>query len=578
MSEYASRTKSVIKVFWILAIWFGLCSTALAGLNEGEVNAYLKLARQIPKNTSFAFMATNVDASLTAFDSILKEYHQTDPSFRYDQVILSMKGALGYNPFDSADMLASGFDFDFGVAAFSLTHEAPPLVIVKAKNTEAVEKVLVTLAMQMGQLVPCPDESFEKMKLRYFSQDGTVNTRPGLGYAIKNNMVYLMAEPGDRESFKRALKNTVGLVKSKSLAADRGLANMLKHQKKCPALISYSNYHEYVKSLKRGTAQIKEELKNQAATPDEQSALMLLDEVSAFADGFDAQIFALTLESDKITFVHELVGPKKKVREFKNMFRGDKGVKRGQLDLSKKVAGYLYGAIDLKAFEDFLTRNRPDIEKSFVDWKKRLQTDGGIDLDADVVNNLNGEMAVLYYGLSPIPAEVAQSNTVTETQMVNLAKLVFAAGVRDSAKAQAVLDRSEKTAISKGTPPETFSIGGVSYRRVNVDGLTMEYGLHGDLFLLGIGNRAIEAALAGPRGLSVVADDSSMGVLHLDFATVIRSMENLKPPADSPNTQLHQQYNIWKQQVAGKLSFFKQLRIVAEPINSGFRTEGVLSY
>ena len=56
------------------------------------------------------------------------------------------------------------------------------------------------------------------------------------------------------------------------------------------------------------------------------------------------------------------------------------------------------------------------------------------------------------------------------------------------------------------------------------------------------------------------------------------ALEALKPPADSPNTQLSQQYKVLKEQILGKLLFLDRLDAKTTLLSNGFLTRGELKY
>lgn len=572
--HYSRRLFFVI----LLALMFSGLPAKAGTITSSEKKAYLKVAEHVPASASFSILATDLRSSIESFDRILRKYQTVDPLFRYDQFVLTLKGGIGYNPLSADEFANQGIDLNFGLAFFSLTQGISPLVIFRATDPAKVEKVLHFLAGSMGQAKPCPEVREQKLTVHYFSSDGTPNGIQSMAYAVKGDMFYLMGLPPGREWFGKHLKAAIGLKKNKSLAADKSFVKLLGRLDARTSLISYNNYRQYLKDLKRNTKEIGKQLQDQMA-PGDIHFLDMMDEISYFAEGFTAQIFGLSIQADRVSFVYEIIGPVKKMKEFHKLFSVSGKERFDSFRLFDNSVGVLYGKANAENIVSYLSRRNKEFTARYAEWKKRVMEEIKLDLEKDLVKNANGEMAVAFYGLSDMPDTIKNGSGVTEAQMMSLPKLVFFAALRNPERLKKLLNKVE---IDLGKEGESFSSfkgpGGSHFVEVRPDGLPIQFGVHEGIFMLGIGRDAVKAAFGGATGAASAKTKNMIGNIKVDFTAFIRAMEKLKPPINSPNTQLHQQYRIWSSQARPKLQFMKDLEISAVKTRDGFRTSGELRF
>jgi len=372
------------------------------------------------------------------------------------------------------------------------------------------------------------------------------------------------------------------LTKAESMANEKSFSSMLGRLEAKTSLVVYNNYAQYLKTLKENAKELRSQIETRMPEEKKKSIdttapLAFLDTIAEFAGGFNAQIFAISLQSDKLTFAHELVGNKKRVDEFAKLFAVSGETKLNQLDLSGDIIGSLLGNINGQQFASFLSKKNPTIKKRLDRWRSQLQEEAGLSFDKDILENINGEMAALFYGINTLPKDIVYGQGMTELQIASQIKLVFAVVIKDAARTKGALKQAEGILQSKGKAVTSFDERGEKFLEVSPDGVPLQFGVYKNYFLLGFGKDALKTALSGTDLKLPVAKDI-LGQLKFNLQKFVPTMESFKPPLDSPNTQLHQQYKVWKEQAAPKVNFVKGLDARAVKLPDGFSTRGEIRF
>lgn len=559
---------------------FGLASPlTAAGISKAEKAAFLKLAGELPADTSYSVLLTNISHSLLSMDAILQKYQQSDPTFKYHQVILSLKGSLGYNPFKIDELKSMGLDIDAGIFAFSKSQEGVPLIGFRALDVTKAAESLGQLALNMGGFKPCTPIEQNGVTLHYYTVSGDLNTAIGMAFAVKGDRFYAMFTPPAKQWFEQQLESALKVKKGGSLAGDRGFKKLLGRLDTGSAFLMYNDYKQYAKELRKGADKLKSQFGQQLQVNQLGSYVPLMDEMIMLAESFTAQIFAVSINERRIGFIHEIIGPKKAVARFRKFFNVKGGVSFSKLKLAANPIGVLVGHMNLTAVYNHLTQKKPDSKKSFDHWNDLLHKEAGIDFVKDVMGNLDGKIAALFYGFRPLPSEISKADSVTQAQLAGLANLVILAGLKNPAQTEKVLKKAEAAIRASGKTVELIKHPGFNVLySVDSDGLPIQYGVYGKLFVLGIGGQAIQTATSGTLGLKLGFEKGTVSRLSMDFKRFAASMENLAPPADSPNTQLFQQYNLWKQQFAPKIGFLDKVEMKVILIPDGLHSSGEVTF
>ncbi|RJO66641.1 MAG: hypothetical protein C4523_11760 [Myxococcales bacterium] len=574
--ESALTRKAAILAGMFLALTLFVAPAArAASIGAAEIAAYTRLAEQIPSQAPLVVMAAGLSQTAASIEALFKRYQQTDPTFDYNKLTLSLKGGLGYNPLSTSELATLGLDLDYGLAVYSLSRDGAPLVVGRMSNRDALKKMLDTMAVSVGQGKALPPAKEKDAEIFVYTQDGTPAGKLQFIYALKGESAFVMAQPPSREWFDKHLAASLGLAKAKSLAADKTFAALLKRLEAKTSFVSYSNYAQYMKELKQTARSYEKELAGKGGFTDIPSPVELMDEFASFAEGFSGQIFAVSIQSERVRFVHELIGPKAKVQEWRKFFPGGGASKLAAINLLGDSIGSLYGTIDFKAIKDYFARKIPAFDKNWQAWNARVKQEANLDMDAEILAALGVEFAAAFYGLGPLPEAITKATSVSEAQMTSLAKLVIAASLRDPAKAKELMKKAELGILTNGKIPGMFSAPtGDRFLEVVSDGLPLQFGVYKDVFLIGIGTRTLQDFVAKASAGGTTLDPKTVGRFAFDVGKLAATMENLKPPADSPNTQLHQQYKVWHSEVASKLSFIKRIEAQATQIADGFRSTG----
>ncbi len=385
-----------------------------------------------------------------------------------------------------------------------------------------------------------------------------------------------MAAPTNKDWFIRHVKATHGLKTAQSIAADRNFKTLLQRLEPGTSLVSYNNYAQYVKDLKKSAQNLKTTLQKEAG-PDV-SGLDLLNTTTAFAEGFTAQIFGVKIDSERASFVHELTGPKKKVQEFRTFFAPSSKKSVSRLAILQRPIGLLYGNVNFDSIDRFLEKKSAIYKTELRKLSERLKKESGLDIEKDLLANAGGPMLAAYYGQEPLPTSITDRREVRQEELAALAKLAFAAVVKDPKGTAEMLKKVEAGQKAAGKAFSTVTIAGSSFYEVNSQGLPIQFGVHRDLFLLGIGKNALRAALEGKNPLNTAVFEDTLGYFNVDVGAFAATMENLKPPPNSLNTQLHQQYRVWKLKAADKVRFMKALEARTVEVKGGFRSTGEIRY
>ncbi len=577
---FSTRKIHRFSVWFLLILLTCSVSPASAGsISKQEKAAYTKLAGHVPAAASFSVIMADLRQTITSVDAILQKYKSVDPEFRYEQFIFSLRGGLGFNPLSAKELSDAGFDLDFGGVAFSLSQDSVPMIVARAANVEKTQATLKNLVEQMAQSKACPDRKVGELTVHGFSQDGLCTGAVDLAYVIQDQLIYLMGQPKDSAQFDKHLNSVVKLKKAKSLASDRMFIKMLGRLDNQTSLVSYNNYKRYVKDLKQNARRAQSELRQQLGDSANTPYVDMLEDIVGMAEGFGGQIFAVSIKPQGVSFVHELIGNKKKIAKFKGFFQRSGPTVMSALKLKSDPIGTLYGTVNFNAIKKHLFTISPRFKKQFATWKQDVMTQTKLDLEKDFIQNANGEMAVLFYGLNPMPPAITQASTVTDNDMVGLAKLVLMAGIKDVPRTKHLLQTLKDMLTKQGkVAGEITTATGDNFLNLNLDGVPVQLGIIGKAFMVAVGTDAINHVLDPAGKLNLASNGKVAGDMALDFQRLGQTMENLKPPADSPNTQLHQQYQVWKTQAAGKIAFIKDLKIQSLQIPDGFRTQGELRF
>lgn len=577
----AKRIKTSARIFtfiFILAIAFS--ESAFAGkIGTAEKNAYLDLASNIPQKASLNFMAADLGKSMAKIDAILKKYQQEDQTFKYHQLVLSLQGSIGYNPFDVKDLNAMGLDASYGVFAFTLGQTGVPIIGFKALDVEKVKKALDNLAVNMGQVSKCPEVKGKDFTAYYFSGDGTLNTQIMLAYALSGKNIYLMVSPTNQKWFEDHLAKTIGLGKKKSLAADKNFIKLLGRMNADLSAVFYNDFDTYLKELKTGAGRLNNAIRERQNITDQNfKPLALVDSLLKMGEAYKAQIFALELKENKIMFTHEMIGNPKAVAKYQKIY-SVKTKRFKNLPVNNAPIGYMTGKVNLKAIYNEFAKQSPEAKKRLDTFNQKLIDETGVDFTKDIMGYLTGEMAALFYGMEKVPESITKSNSVTTNELANLAKFVFVAGLKNKAKSIATLAKAAKAQIGKGKNVTVQKMDGFDvFWSAEVDGFILQFGVYKDLFVMGFGKDSIKEAFGKNTGINLYGGKNEIAEMNFDFIKFIQTMTNLMPPADSPNTQLYQQYQMWSGQIAPKIGFLDNLKVRAMFQKDGYRTEGELAF
>jgi len=580
MQNASSRILLVKTIIIFTFISLFLTTNVFAGkISKTEKKTYMDLSLNIPKDASFNFLANDIGMSMSKIDAVLKQYQQEDPSFKYHQLILSFKGSLGYNPFSVEDLKIMGLDVKYGLFAFALGQDGTPIIGFRANDIEKAKSSLDNLVKNLGQLKRCPETNGKGFKAYYFTQDGTNHTPAMIAYAISKNMVYLMVAPPSPKWFEAHVEASVGLARKKSLATDKHFGKLINRIQSNTSVVFYNNFNSYLKELKKGADRLGKQLtKNQANNTNQSPPMIMMNSALKMAESFDAQIFAVAVNDGKASFVHEVIGSKKAIAKHKKFFSASTN-KFKNLPLANSPIGYITAKLNLKSFYNHISKQSPEAKAQFDIWNKQLIEKTGVDFKKDIISNLTGEMAGLFYGMEMIPSELATGTSVSGSQLANLGRLVFLAGLKNTKASIKLLNKTAESQIALGKKVTSKKQAGFDVLwSVEVDGITLQYGIRKNLFVMGFGETSITTAFGSSEGMDLYGKKTEISNLSFDFTRFVETMKNLAPPADSPNTQLYQQYMMWNNQIAPKLGFLNKLQIKSFFIKDGFRTEGELAF
>lgn len=570
---------------YLLALSLGLILATLAAfsltaapsrISESEKAAYIALAERIPKDAAFTAMAARMDETAKTLNTILKRYQSVDSSFQYDKFVASLKGGLGFNPLVPGELAETGLDAAYGLGAFSLSQDGQPLINMRFSNIVNGQKTLEATLTSLAEGRFAPEQTYKEYRVRLLTQDGQSTGKLKAAYAIKGDQVYLMPEAANLAWFYKHLDAVSALLPGNSLAGEKAFKTLLARLDAGTSFVTYNNYEAYYRELKRGSQRLKESVlgKDAAAL----SGLDLLDDATAMAEGFTAQIVAVTISPYKIGFLHQLNGPKAKVAEIQKLLRPNTASMFNTLDISTDYIGVFEASFDPLAMRSFLAKRSPAYLREYTKWNATVAEKSHIDFDREIIDNLSGEVAAFYYGMSAMPASLSNAKSLNNTDTMAMAQLVIVAGLKDPAQAKALLERAEKAIRADGQTTKMSTIPSVGeFIELSPNGLPMMLGVHDKWIVLGIGSEAIKAAF-DKRGSGPKFDSGAALSLSFKMKAFVRAMNKLKPAADSPNTQLHQLYKVWNEQISSKLNFLDQLTIKSSLAADGFITRGELRF
>ena len=166
--------------------------------------------------------------------------------------------------------------------------------------------------------------------------------------------------------FYKHLDAVSALLPGKTLAQENNFKTLLGRLDAGTSFVTYNNYESYYRELKRGTQRIKESFsgKGESLVP----GLDLLDDATAMAEGFSAQILAVTIAPNKIAFLHQLNGPKGKVKEIQKLLRPNTASMFNSLDISTDYIGAFEASLDPGAVRDYLAKRSPAYLREYTKW------------------------------------------------------------------------------------------------------------------------------------------------------------------------------------------------------------------
>ncbi len=571
---------------WLVVAVFS-SSTLWAAMPDREQEAYKKLAEGIPQTAPWAVMAYNIDKTVLALDGILKKYGKVDPTFRYEQVLMTLRGGMGYNPLDPNELRQMGFDLDRGVAAYSKTTEASPLIILTASDQVKVRQTLDFFAKNMARTQACQAEKTLNTTVQYFAVDCARKAETlTFAYAVSDSRIMLMADPQSETQFLDHVKGVINLQPAKSLAQDKNFAKLLGQLDPGTGFVTYQNYKEYIKNLKKTSKDLQSRF--DISQYKDLGFLKDANHVLNFADNFEAQIFGLSITPKNVKFVHQLRGNPKKVKKVLNLFTVQGKPRLATMSMNPKAVGSLAYVFRSDTMLNELRKVSPGFKTAVDEWEAKFREALNIDLQKDILSAFTGEVLISYYGMNPPPQRILNGKGVSEGDLVSVQKVVMASAVKNKGKVSRLMDRLQSIKGIQATKPELpitldeITVNGATFLVMTPKDPTLQFpitlGQQGDVFYLGVGEKAIETALAQRGKLVKGSDENLIAQLRFAFPSFILEMQKLNPPPTSSNTQLHQQYRIWKMQFEPFFRFMKDLEITTYREDWGTLTRGSLNY
>lgn len=553
-------------------------TTRASSISSADKDAYMNLAQRVPKDASVVALFANLDRSVGVVDTLLQRYAQTDPTFQYNQLVLSLKGPLGFNPLSAQELAGAGLDMSAGIAAFAFRQDGTPLLTMRAVDPAKARASLDHVALQINQSRPFEAPvGADGVRSVFYTQTGTPAGDVTLAVAFKDKVLLLMFAPESKEWFDRHVKAALELSPPQSLATDAAFTRLLGRLEPDTAFVSYNNYAQYLKDLRSGAKKLSDQL-GQGGGLGDVSPLLFMEQALSLAESFTAQIFAVSLNAQGAGFVHEIMGPPDKVKTFRELFAVASPRAFDKLPLAADPIGSLYATLNFRKVYERLIGGKSETKEAYTKWNTLVKTESAVDLEKDIYDNLTGELAVLFYGIAPIPADLAKAPRVSQAEVANLANLVFVVGLKNPAGTVELLKAARGKLDQAGKPAKSLDRQGFSVlQHMHADGLDLYMGVRGNLFVFGIGKGSLDAAFGKPGTLNLVEGPDVVAHLKMDFGRLVTTMENLKPPAGATNTQLFQQYQMWSTQIAGKLKFVKRAEAKSVQGAEGFRTSGRLT-
>ena len=100
-----------------------------------------------------------------------------------------------------------------------------------------------------------------------------------------------------------------------------------------------------------------------------------------------------------------------------------------------------------------------------------------IDFDREIIDNLSGEVAAFFYGMSPLPESISNAKELSNLDTLGMAQLLVVAGLKDPERAKALLERAEKAIAADGATVKMTNIPQVGdFLQLSSGGLPMVLG------------------------------------------------------------------------------------------------------
>ena len=570
------RMWKVSFVCLVLSILWGASPGWAKGPTADERARYEALAAGVPNQAGYAFLVAHFDRSLSSLNELLVKFAANSSKFDLAQFEQTVKGTFGYNPFHPEELNQSGLDVSKGFSAFGLGQEGPPLIVAATSDTAKARKSLETLALNVGNAKPCEIEEKWGSTRTTFRLSCTPDSKVVLMLAERNGMIYMMFFPETPAWAERHFQAALELKPADSLAKAAYFSALLDRIEPGSSLVQVGDYQTFLKDVKSDVSLLQEKAGTTAETEEQKAALSDLDSLVKWAGVFDGQIAGMTFSNKKLAFVHAVTGPKDKVKKFSSQMKAVGNSRLNSLKLNPDTLGSMRFFALAKEWVEVFSKDVPAWSSSFEKVEAEFLKESGLNIRDDIFALSNGELLVNLYGVAPLDQTACMGQGLGELDLLRHFRLVAATGIRKGANAKGFVKKINTIADKRSLVRKPVGKSGTMHEIV-VNGLPLQYGYEKQVFFVGIGTQALQTALKNRRKIEGFTGKDRVMQLKMDLPKAAKSMEALRPDAACTNTQIHQVFKFWEQEILPTLFAFDAFTLYTVHHKDGFSTHGELT-